>query len=211
MLPSSSPSPGEDGFIDLGQLPVPPPSTATNSSVVTSPPFTSDSSDSDSETTSPLDLLAQMKSGGASLLSKIKKQEYKHPQETRTSHRPDEADLPSISEDVKTLDITSHISSSPVGSDALPSPSVYFSSSLPPPSWRSHLSPSILLSAPSNLKPPPTLDSGAASELESLKELNQKEGAFRDQYDRKSGYRKPESYKREESEEESEGNDDEEE
>ncbi|GMI02212.1 hypothetical protein TrLO_g6046 [Triparma laevis f. longispina] len=156
---------------------------------------TSDWSDGDKTFTSPLELMEQMKNGGSMFIGQIKKQEYKHPQEQEVK------DLKTVQEDG--MDVTGHIGDDLAGDDLnLPTPDAFLEASgkqqSPKTDWRSHLSDSLLSTLPGTLKSPDpeNLDPGAKQELEALKEMNKKEGAFRDQYDRKSGYRKPESYSR---------------
>lgn len=161
-LPLTTSEPGSDGFIDLGTLPVPPP-TGINS-MTTNNGDTSDWSDGDETFTSPLELMEQMKNGGSMLIGQIKKQEYKHPQEQEVK------DLKTVQEDG--MDITGHIGDDLAGDDLnLPTPDAFLEASekqqSPKSDWRSHLSDSLLSTLPGTLKSPDpeNLDPGAKQEL----------------------------------------------
>ena len=146
-LPLTTSEPGSDGFIDLGTLPVPPP-TGINS-MTTNNGDTSDWSDGDETFTSPLELMEQMKNGGSMLIGQIKKQEYKHPQEQEVK------DLKTVQEDG--MDITGHIGDDLAGDDLnLPTPDAFLEASekqqSPKSDWRSHLSDSLLSTLPGPLR-----------------------------------------------------------
>jgi len=181
--PPLPPVPGSDGFIDLGTLKLP------------SDPddFQSSSSEDDSKAAA-LALLSDMRSSN-SLLTMIKKQEYKLPALPVSKV----VDIEGRMEKEERMEVIGGL----VGDDGIVPPEVYLKSSsfspTGPPSvpstnsdWRSCLSESLLNSVPKTMKSPDEndMDEGAR---EAKKEV---EDGIRskDQYSMYSGFEKPGDY-----------------